>query len=321
MVLLVPEHGPLAKTERLVVSVAGAESNVACGLAHLGVGSEWFSRVGEDPWGDRVVDFIRARGVLTRRVVRDPGYPTGIFFKDHAGGRTRVHYYRRGSAAAHLSAAEVRALLHVPPVLTHVSGITAALSLSAAEAIDDIVQNRVLGGSLVSFDVNYRPGLWSPDAAGPVLRHLARASDIVLVGFDEAETVWGAQTLEHVRELVPEPSHLVVKDGPRGATHYGPEGTTFVPAMPAAMVEPVGAGDAFAAGFLAALVKGEPTAVCLRLGHLMAALTMQDSADLPELPPATQLWSLARDRDRWTRTHITRDSLTSLVPTTEESWT
>jgi hypothetical protein len=61
--------------------------------------------------------------------------------------------------------------------------------------------------------------------------------------------------------------------------------------------------------------------VCLRLGHLMAALTMQDSADLPELPPATQLWSLARDPDRWTSTHITRDSLTSLVPTTEESWT
>ena len=199
MVLLVPEQGPLATAERLVVSVAGAESNVACGLAHLGAEAEWFSRVGDDPWGDRVVDFIKARGVLTGRVVQDTGNPTGIFFKDHAEGLTRVHYYRRGSAAAQLSAVDVRALLDARPALTHVSGITPALSFSAADAMEAIVRERVLGGSLVSFDVNYRPGLWSPDAAGPVLRHLARASDIVLVVLDEAGTVCGARTPDDVR--------------------------------------------------------------------------------------------------------------------------
>lgn len=321
MVLLMPEDGPLATAERLVVSVAGAESNVACGLVTLGVEAEWFSRLGEDPWGERVVQFLGARGVRTGRVVQDPGNPTGIFFKDHSEGRTRVHYYRRGSAAAHLSVAEVRALAGAGPALTHVSGITPALSSSAADAMEAIVCERVLGGSPISFDVNYRPALWPADAAGPVLQHLARASDIVLVGLDEAGMIWGTQTPEDVRELLPEPSHVIVKDAAVGATHYGPEGSTFVPAMSADVVEPVGAGDAFAAGFLAALTTGEPIAACLRLGHLMAALTLQVAADLPELPPATQLWSLARDPERWKRTRITRHSLTSIAPPPEDSWT
>ncbi len=314
MILFVPEAGSLEHDERFLASVAGAESNVACGLAHLGVDSVWFSRVGADPFGERLVRFVSERGVDARAVLRDPDHPTGVFFKHREHDRTRVYYYRAGSAAAHLSAADVGRLPGGDVGIVHVTGVSLGVSPTLAATVGRVIRDRPLGPALVSFDVNYRPGLWTvQDAAAPLLE-AAQAADLVLVGQDEAETLWDATTPERVRALVDRPAHLVVKDGARGATHFGPHGTTVEPSMRATVVEPVGAGDAFAAGFLAGLARGESSGVCLRLGHVMAALTLQDAVDLPLLPPAADLWALARDRERFLATDVTPDLLASDLP-------
>ena len=121
----------------------------------------------------------------------------------------------------------------------------------------------------MAFDVNHRAALWAPGAAASALLPLARRADLVFVGLDEAECLWHTATADDVRALLPEPTTLVVKDGDVGATEFrraaGADHRTFVPAIPTEVVEAVGAGDAFAAGYLAALLQGADAAARLRV--------------------------------------------------------
>ncbi|HIT76344.1 MAG TPA: sugar kinase, partial [Candidatus Avipropionibacterium avicola] len=251
------------RTEPLLhVHQAGAESNVAAGLAHLGVRSRWLSRVGDDDFGAIITDFLAARGVDTSAVVVDPERPTGLMVKTVRDGQTSVRYARAGSAASRLSVADLTRDALAGVGIIHLSGITPALSESTDRLAEAVLVERVVDPLarrevVVSFDVNHRARLWTDRAAAPRLQRLARAADIVLVGLDEAQDLWGCRTPEDVRDLLPEPARLVVKDGAVAAHEFvrGRSGDhrLTVPALHADVVEVVGAGDAFAAGYLAGL--------------------------------------------------------------------
>ena len=167
--------------------------------------------------------------------------------------------------------------------LTHISGITPSLSASCAALIESVLDRAQHSDTVVSFDVNYRAALWPIDEAGPALLALARRADIVLVGLDEAEVLWGTTTPEEVRALLDAPGILVIKDGDVGATEFSAEGTVFVPAHTVDVVEAVGAGDAFAAGYLSGYLTGLTPEQRLGLGHDRAALVLQSTTDLPTL--------------------------------------
>jgi len=137
----------------------------------------------------------------------------------------------------------------------------------------------VLGDATVVFDVNYRPALWSIDEAAPRLLELAAAADVVLVGRDEAEVLWQTPTAEDVRALLPEVAHLVVKDGDVEAVEFTADETVRVPAGVVDVVEPVGAGDAFAAGWEAGFLAGVPSASRLAAGHAAATAVLTSSGD------------------------------------------
>ncbi|ANY09587.1 carbohydrate kinase [Pseudonocardia sp. HH130630-07] len=305
--LTAPGGLPLATAPALDVRVAGAESNVAVGMAHLGADVEWFGGLGADPFGSRVLALLGGRGVRVDRVRPDPDRPTGLFAKDAAVPGSPVYYYRRGSAASALSPE------HLPPLrtgerrLVHLSGITPALSASCAGLVDRVLTDRDdarargTGAPLVSIDVNHRPGLWSAaDAAQPLLA-LTRRADVAIVGRDEAQRLWGTAGAADVRRLLPDVPQVVVKDDDRGATVFTGSGEVFVPALRVEVIEPVGAGDAFAAGYLTGLLDGHDPAHRARLGHLMAALTLRDVDDLPPLPAAGHIHALAAGtEDDWT---------------------
>jgi len=276
MALVTPEPPrPLSEGGPTRLDVAGAESTVACYLAMLGARAAWASRVGDDPLGVLLRTRIASYGVDTSLVAVDPEAPTGVFFKD-PGAATRVYYYRAGSAASRLGPG-----LHLPPSrVVHLSGITPALSLTCATLADRLLD----GPALTSFDVNYRPGLWPVEWAGPELRRLAGRAGIVFVGLDEARVLWGADRPEDVRALLPGPSVLVVKDGAVGVTSYGPEGVTFAPAPAVDVIEPVGAGDAYAAGYLFGFLRDLPEVSRLRLGHLVAGAALRVTGDVAPLP-------------------------------------
>ncbi|WP_293782448.1 sugar kinase [uncultured Aeromicrobium sp.] len=294
MVMVTPADGSgLRPGAACLLHAGGAESNVAGHLAKLGHRVAWAGALGADPLGDLVVEELATAGVDTSDVVRDPTRRTGVYFKDSSPDGTTVYYYRDDSAAAAMSASTAQTWPGRRPRIVHVSGITAALSQGCLELLHHIVIDRAFGDALVSFDVNFRPSLWADQqAAASQLRQLASASDIVFVGRDEAERLWHTRTAEDVRTLLHDVPHLVVKDGGHAATEFSGAHVTSCPAPRVEVVEPVGAGDAFAAGWLAGVLRHLDPVRRLRLGHLIASRVLgspSDAAALPEEPAITAM--------------------------------
>lgn len=278
MVLVTPMVStPLAEADLFRLDVGGAESTVALYLRELGHHTAWASRLGADPLGSRVLRTLADNGVDITWVRTDPTAPTGVYFKDPGTECTQVHYYRAGSAASRMSAADLSWMPLDRVDLVHLSGITPALSPPCRELVETAVSRPRTG--LVSFDVNYRPALWPVADAGPVLLRLACQADIVFIGQDEAAMLWDATTPEAVRKLIASPARLVVKDGAVGATEFSGDAGTFVATPAADVVEIVGAGDAFAAGYLSGVLRGQDSVDRLRGGHALAARALAGTGD------------------------------------------
>ncbi|MFI7386077.1 sugar kinase [Streptomyces sp. NPDC049813] len=291
MAQVTPADGAGLETSReLRLAVAGAESTVAQYLADLGHRAAWVSRVGDDPFGRRIVAAVAARGVDVRGVRADPDAPTGVYFKDPGPDGTRVHYYRAGSAASRMGPGDADRVELAGAPLLHLTGITPALSEGCAALVRTLLDRAADTGTPVSFDVNYRPALWSSrEEAASVLYELARRADVVLVGRDEGEALWGTPSAEDIRDHLAPRGTLVVKDGSVGATEFADETAAFVAAPAVDVVEAVGAGDAFAAGYLSALLNGAPAAGRLALGHRLAGRTLRSIEDyVPATATATE---------------------------------
>jgi 2-dehydro-3-deoxygluconokinase len=264
-----------------------------------------------------LVRHLARRGVDVSGVVVDPARPTAIYVKERGGGSgaatdlalgdSRMLYFRTGSAASALSPTDLTApaarWLLKRSALVHTTGITAALSESTTRLIDDLVAMPRRGQS-VSFDLNYRPALWgarTSDPAEVLARHI-RASDVVFVGADEALAVFGTEDPARLRALFPEPEHFVVKNDAHSVTGFQRRERVDVPALRLGVVEKIGAGDAFAGGFLAGLLHGLGHLERIRLGHLCAAAALTGHGDVAELPGRQRLEELASlDSAAWTR--------------------
>ena len=275
---------PLREAEDCLLGFGGAESNVAAHLAEFGYRSGWVSRVGSDPFGERILTGLASRGVDVSLVRTDSTLPTGVYFKDpDLGSGARTLYYRAGSAASHMGPEDSKAWPLGSTGWTHTSGINPALSPSCSALTEHLLDQAPVYGYRVSFDVNYRPALWSAETAGPRLLHLSKKASVVLVGLDEAQVLWGCTTPAQVSEILPGPRHLVVKDAATEAVEFvrnsGREEVFRMPAHRIDVIEPVGAGDAFAAGYLAGLLRGDKPLDRLALGHSFAAWTLGTRAD------------------------------------------
>jgi 2-dehydro-3-deoxygluconokinase len=320
MVVLSPADGTrLERAGRVRLGVGGAESNVAVGLAGLGHRVAWVSRVGDDPFGRRVTREIAAAGVDVGPVTIDPDAPTGVYAKDPGPDATGVHYYRAGSAASRLGPGALDDPRLAGARLLHLSGITPALSASCRALVAHAVADRPLPDALVSFDVNHRPALWPAARAADVLRDLADRADVVLVGLDEAERLWGVADPGAVRRLLPGPGMVVVKDGGTGATALPRTGpTVYVPALRAPVVEPVGAGDAFAAGYLSAVLRGLDQVAALRCGHLVAVRALAVPGDCAPPPDRRALdEAVALPAARWASLDPATVGHTPATPTSD----
>lgn len=296
MAQLVPRSGNATTATDFAVHVAGAESNVAIGFARLHGHAEWVSRVGDDPFGRRVLAHISQEGVGTTSVEVDADHPTGCFLKDVTGEARPVTYFRRGSAASAMTIADADRALRLAPATVHTSGVTAALSASCAEAVRHLAARATASGVEFSFDVNYRSQLWSDHkAAASLLRDLALAADVLFVGRDEADELWGLSTAEQIREAFPKVRTVVVKDGAVAATAFHADSTFVVPAPPINVMEPVGAGDAFAAGFLRAHLEQWSLESALELGHALAGVALQSLDDHGDRAAAEACWTTRRE--------------------------
>lgn len=286
--LVAASAGPLEDCRTFHRSLAGAEWNTAIALASAGVRTAVVSRVGDDGFGRFLTAELRRHGVDDAAVEVDPVAPTGLYVKelsprpDGAVDGT-MHYYRAGSAASALSpetftSAAASALL-ASAALVHTSGITPALSPTAQSAQEALFA-APRTGRLVSFDVNWRPALWRgrEEAGRMLLTDLARRADIVFCTRPDAVSVFGTADPQELRRLLPEPRHLIITD-PRGAVAFEGAERTQSDAMPTPVVETIGAGDAFAAGFLAGIVTGLSLTGSLARAHRIAARALVSTRD------------------------------------------
>lgn len=279
------------------LSLAGAETNVAIGLARLGHRVRWTGRLGADEVGALAARELRAEGVVIDRVVFDDSLPTAVMLVEkRVADISRVSYYRAGSAGSALEARDLHDTFDQKTRVLHVTGITPALSPSAAEAALWAVRTAKELGIRVSLDVNYRSALWSRAEASAVLAELAACASIVFASDDELSLL-GSETSEQeasARLLGSGVEEVVVKRGGDGATVWSASGELSVPAVDVPVIDTVGAGDAFTAGYLSALLDGEPVAARLDRGTILGAFSVSGVGDWEALPRRNELALLGR---------------------------
>jgi 2-dehydro-3-deoxygluconokinase len=264
------------------IGEAGAEFNVAVHLARFGLGVRFVGAVGDDVLGQRIEARLRREGVDVSALHREPGGRTGAYVKDTAN--RDVVYFRAGSAASRFTPPPhaFDGVRHV-----HLTGIGAALSDACADALDHLLDRPRT--YTVSFDVNHRAKLWDADDAALCLARLTGKADLVFVGRDEAELLWGTTTADEIRTLLGHPAELVVKDDDRAAVAWlGADRVALAPEQ-VAIVEPVGAGDAFAAGYLYGRGQGHGPLAALAAGHRLARAALTASDDLGDPVPRDEL--------------------------------
>lgn len=284
---------PLRLGGTLTMTMAGAESNVAVGLARLGHCVRWGGRVGADEVGAFILRTLRAESVAVDTVVVDAERSTGLMLAERrVADVSRVSYYRAGSAGSALAAADAVACLAETPRVVHLTGITPALSGSAAEAVATAVRLARHAGALVSVDVNYRSSLWATQEARPVLSGLVRGADIVIASEDELGLVVNGQDGESAAadELAEYGvTQLVVKRGARGATVWHDGVAHHAPAIPVVVLDTIGAGDAFTAGYLSGVLDGLSPAAALHRGTVTSAFAVAAFGDWEGLPTRDEL--------------------------------
>ncbi|MET7392168.1 sugar kinase [Dactylosporangium sp. NPDC005572] len=298
MVLFQPADGePLDECRSASVHVAGAELNLLAAARRAGARAAFCSRVGADPFGRRVCAAAAALGVDTGLVAVDESRPTGVFFKDaRPDGARRVHYYRAGSAASALDEADADRALAAGPALVAVSGLTAALGPGPRRAVARLARAAHERGIPVALDPNLRPGL---PPVTDLLVELLPMTTYLLLGTDEAGPLLGVDEPAKVfdRARAAGVGEVVLKAGADGCWHADPGGPRRLPSAAVEVVDPVGAGDAFAGAYLAARLAGIAPRGAAWLGTRFAAGVVAAPGDTDGLPAPREAAALVAEAD------------------------
>ena len=285
------ETGELAEVEHFMKRVAGAELNVATGLARLGLSVGWVSRVGEDSFGRFVLNALAKEGIDARGVSKDGRYATGFQLKSKVENGTDpiVEYFRKGSAASHLSPDDFNEAYFTSARHLHLSGVAAALSESSYALLDHAARTMKAQGKTLSFDPNLRPTLWKSEAEMvEKLNQLAFQADWVLPGLKEGMILTGQQTPEAIADfyLTRGVRTVVIKTGSDGAWYKTADGEQGAVAAIKVdnVVDTVGAGDGFAVGVISALLEGQPLRQAVQRGNKIGSLAIQVQGDSEGLP-------------------------------------
>jgi len=285
--------GPLRFAKQFEKTIGGAESNLSIALSRLGHQVGWISRLGDDEFGLFTRDFIRGEGVDTSKVTFDPKFPTAVFFKERqAAHDPKIYYYRKGSAASQMTPEDLDEQYIASAKYLHITGITPALSDSCKETVLAAIELARKNGLTIVFDPNIRLKLWSKEEARNTLMEIAALCDIVLPGIEEGEILTGEKTPEGIsKALLTNGSKLVViKLGAKGAFYANKDQQEYVEGYPVEhIVDTVGAGDGFAAGFISGLLRGFDYREAVKLGNRIGAFALTVLGDVEGYPFWSQI--------------------------------
>jgi dehydrogluconokinase len=289
------ETGALETVRHFEKRTAGAETNVAVGIARLGLGMGWVSRLGDDSMGRFLIGEFTREGIDCSHVAVVPGAKTGFMFKGRVddGSDPPIEYHRKGSAASQFTPADLDLPWLAQARHLHVTGIFPALTPDTLAATRAAMAQMRAHGRSVSFDPNLRPALWpSADQMRATLNGLAAQADWVLPGLDEGRQLSGQDDAAGVAAFYRKlgAKLVVVKLGPDGAYFDGASGRGYVPGFPVQqVVDTVGAGDGFAVGVISGLLDGLDVAQAVRRGAWIGARAVQVRGDTEGLPTRAEL--------------------------------
>ena len=287
-VLLADSGRPIETASHYLPAVAGSEANVAVALARLGRSVAFATRVGDDAIGRRVIAELIGSGISGDFFVRDALRPTGLLMRDYSGSRsTSVVYFRSGSAGSALSETDADALPVPESRCLLVTGLTMSLSESACAAAVRAVERAVAHSVPVILDPNLRRSLAPDDRYRQLLRPVLPHITLLVGGADEVIRLAGADDLEAATKWIRDlgVAAAVIHDGTRPVRAFTPGGdcTQEVDRVP--LVDPVGAGDAFAAGLLHSwLDDPDDMPAALKSGCALAGLVVATPGDQEGLP-------------------------------------
>lgn len=293
LICLTAESGHLSTAATLHKSIGGAESNTAVGLSRLGHDVAWVSRVGTDPFGDEIVRTLGGEGVDVSHVGRSASRPTAVMVKERrAPDDIHVYYYRAASAAAGLQESDVPDEVVVGARRVHLTGITLALGDGPAAAAQKLLSLCKQNGIPVSFDPNLRLKLWSLPDARAACEAMFGDIDDLLVNEQEACALAGEDDLAAALRYLDSFgfASVTVKRGAAGVLGVADGSPLRLPAWPGTtVVDTVGAGDAFNAGFLHARLLDQPFEAALRWGTAVAGFVVAHPGDYEGLPSRAEL--------------------------------
>jgi 2-dehydro-3-deoxygluconokinase len=276
-----PAGTPLSDASSLVVDHGGAESNACVGLSRLGFHVAWISKLGADPLGDRVLETLKHEGIDTRWVVRDESHPTGIMVKDPVN--RRVHYYRAGSAASTLCPKDLDGVPVREARAVMVTGITALIGADPQLAAIALLE---AGQGLRVVDPNLRHGLWGSARRAELVLPLIERADLVLAGDHElAEILGPAEPEELARRCARAgPREVVVRCDHKVGAWRADGGWTELSIQTEQTPDPMGAGDAFDAGYIAGCLRGKGVEDALRFAILCGRAVATSAGDTAGFP-------------------------------------
>ncbi|MFZ3081329.1 sugar kinase [Rhodoferax ferrireducens] len=295
MLLVADRPGPLELAQAFYKRTAGAETNVAIGLARLGLKVGWASRLGTDSMGRYLLAAMTHEGIDCSHVVCDASQPTGFQFKGCVtdGSDPPVEYHRKGSAASHMGVADIDEAWLLGARHFHATGVFAAVSETTLPAAAKTMDLMRAAGRSVSFDPNLRPTLWAtPELMRSAINDLATRADWVLPGLEEGRFLTGKDTPESIATFYRQRGAklAVVKLGREGAYFDSDSATGYVAGFPVSkVVDTVGAGDGFAVGVISALLDGLSVPAAVRRGAWIGARAVQVLGDSEGLPTRAQL--------------------------------
>jgi len=295
MAMFMANHpGTLHDVNQFTRELAGAETNVAIGLARLGFGSGWASKVGNDAFGKFIMNRLKNENVNIDHVLVDNKYPTGFQLKSMVlQGDPEVQYFRKGSAASHLSVVDFNEEYFHGAKHMHMTGIPLALSESARAFAKHALTFMKKNGSKVSFDPNLRPTLWaSQEEMVKEINEVAFQADYVLPGLAEGEILTGFNNPRDIASFYLDKGVelVVIKLGPAGAFYKTATDEETVLGFPVEkVVDTVGAGDGFAVGVISGLLDGISIQEAVGRGNAIGALAVQSPGDNDGYPTRVQL--------------------------------
>ncbi|WP_160726106.1 sugar kinase [Bacillus sp. USDA818B3_A] len=288
------QPGPLHEVSEFTRELAGAETNVAIGLARLGLTAGWASKLGSDAFGKFILEKLKNENVNINHVWTDEKYPTGFQLKSKVDkGDPEVQYFRKGSAASHLHVADFKEEYFLAAKHMHMTGIPLALSEEARDFANHALAFMKKHGRTVSFDTNLRPSLWnSQEEMIKYINEAAFQADYVLPGIVEGEILTGYKDPGDIASFYLDQGVklVVIKLGEAGAFYKSASAEGTVPGFKVEkIVDTVGAGDGFAVGIISGLLEGLPIKEAVIRGNAIGSLAVQAPGDNDGYPAKDQL--------------------------------